>query len=146
MAVLLARSECRGGQWWVVTYDISNPDAWTELGAIATEQACSEQLQIAFEATAASYEPVQRVEHDLGEATRGGAAVLVTPGGDCVSIAHDGDAAFVVHRAGRGADKITCSGYCKQADGTIVQLGPQDCPSGSGGIDCTSKPPRLICT
>lgn len=42
MAVFLTRSECRAGVWHVVTYDVSNPDNWSEIEDLPTTQPCSE--------------------------------------------------------------------------------------------------------
>ena len=44
--VFLARSECRKGTWHVVTYDITNPDNWTEVDDIDTKQPCTEPSSV----------------------------------------------------------------------------------------------------
>jgi hypothetical protein len=48
--VLMSRSECIGGFWHVVTYDISDPDHWVRVGApIPTSQPCGDAVAPAVE-------------------------------------------------------------------------------------------------
>jgi hypothetical protein len=58
MSVYLARSECRNGYWHVVTYDISDPEHWQEIGDAETPQPCAQSLTMAFQVTAPGSEAV----------------------------------------------------------------------------------------
>ena len=149
MGVLLARSECRGGFWHVVTYDISNPDNWQEIGDIATQQECSVSLQIAFQETAPAegYDDDDRrfvaLHRELIE--QPDSAVLISPAGHAVSLTHDGGSTVLQHCDEVGETvQTTCSGRCGSGE-NAVKLGPLDCPSRSPVLDCTAKPPTLTC-
>lgn len=39
--VLLSRSECRGGYWHVITYDVSDPNHWVQISDEQTVQPCA---------------------------------------------------------------------------------------------------------
>ena len=41
--VLMARSECIGGFWHVVSYDVTDPDHWVVVSDEATAQVCGTQ-------------------------------------------------------------------------------------------------------
>jgi hypothetical protein len=41
--VLLARSECLGGYWHVITYDATDPDHWVKVSDEPTAQICGGQ-------------------------------------------------------------------------------------------------------
>jgi len=45
---LLARSECIGGFWHVVTYDIGNPNNWIVVDDQPTAQPCGAQAALSF--------------------------------------------------------------------------------------------------
>jgi hypothetical protein len=135
MSLYLARSECRRGDWHVITYDISDPDHWIEIDDQRTEQPCAEAPQV----TGLRRELYEKL---LRPATVG----LIAPNGDRITYTlHPNGVNVLQHETAEGeVIQKTCSGKCGKPPNQTT-LGPIPCPSGSGLLDCTTSPPTLTC-
>jgi hypothetical protein len=140
MAVFLARSECRqdrkgNWRWHVVTYDISNPDQWIEIDDQQMRQPCEKRAEV-ISLRPELYKRLLRPTE----------VSLALPTGDRITfIMHPNGVNVLRHETAKGEVlQQTCSGRCGRPPNETT-VGPISCPSGSGFLDCTKKPPTLVC-
>lgn len=135
MPVFFARSECRKGYFHVVTYDISDPDNWIEIDDQPTHQPCSKIPQIVA--------PRRELYAKLLRPITIG---LRAPNGDEIVFSLNPNGVNVLEHTTAEGEVIqkTCSGKCGKPPNQ-TSVGPIDCPSGSGFLDCTKNPPTLTC-
>jgi hypothetical protein len=153
MSVFLARSECRGNFWHVITYDITNQNQWVQIEDLPTSQPCGEIPATAAlgdvsgdersEAFLAVVRDVVRHATLHHESQRHSIAKTKARNGHEISLeVHEDGSTILAHRDETGEIvSRTCSGKCGDQS-----VGPIDCPEGkSPFLNCTVNPPTLEC-